>query len=72
MRDDRARREWLWFRAKTKDDAYSIASLQRADPTLQARMAPIEAACEAIDDQHERLKAYEAVWDERFPLWPDG
>jgi hypothetical protein len=48
--DDRRRREWLWLRAREKEDDTSLALLARADPDLPARMR-------AIDDELGKIAA---------------
>lgn len=58
VEDPRARREWLWLRAREKDDAESLECLARADPELPARMAAIDAEFGAIADPRARREAY--------------
>jgi hypothetical protein len=67
IRDDRARREWLWLRAREKEDIGSIDSLARADPELPRRMAERDAELSAIADARERREAAGRMLDERVP-----
>jgi hypothetical protein len=60
--DPRTRREWLWLRAREKDDRQSLASLERTDPDLRRRMAPFVA--EAQGSPLELHEAYGALCSE--------
>jgi len=63
LRDDRKRREWLWLRARMKEDWPSIESLERAEPKLREGMAALDAALQGIHDERERTEAYGRALD---------
>jgi hypothetical protein len=69
LADDRKRREWLWLRAREKDDEAAIQDLERVDPRIPARLADSVRSAEALGDPRERRKAYGRMLDERLP-WP--
>jgi hypothetical protein len=71
LRDDRARREWLWLRAREKEDDESLRCLERADRDLPSRMAACDAEVGAIDDPRARKEAYGRLLDERLPRFND-
>lgn len=66
-RDARKRRTWLWLRARQKDDDESIASLERADPSLRERMSAIDTRLGAIVDRRAREEAYGRELDNLVP-----
>ena len=68
--DERLRGEWLWLRAREKDDARSLELLAGGDPELPARMRSIDAELGAIADARERRQAYGRLLDERSPDVP--
>ena len=65
---DEVRRELLWLRAQQKEDAGSIASLERADPGLRARMRAFmaESRPDLIEDPLERRLAFARLYRRRF------
>jgi hypothetical protein len=65
---DETRRELLWLRAQEKEDAQSIASLERADPGLRARMREFmaETRPDLIEDPRQRQRAFARLWHRRF------
>jgi hypothetical protein len=69
-RDNEARRELLWLRAKEKDDEDAARSLERADPGIVARLMPVVedylARGHRMDTWRERSEGYGELWDERF------
>lgn len=69
--DDRRRREWLWLRAREKEDVTSLESLARADPELPARMRAIDDELGKLVDARERREAYGRALDERTPRMPE-
>lgn len=65
-RDSDARRELLWLGAREKGDDETVRSLERADPTLTARMRPIAAPIEADPDAWRRREAWAQAWHTRY------
>lgn len=65
---DQTRRELLWLRAQEKEDAESIASLERADPDLKSRMRAFmtEVRPDQIEDPRQRRQAFVRLWRRRF------
>ena len=65
---DQTRRELLWLRAQEKEDAESIASLERADPGLGARMRAFiaETRPDLIEDPGQRRRAFARLWRRRY------
>ena len=65
---DQVRRELLWLRAQEKEDAESIASLERADPELAARMRAFMAEWrpDLIEDPRRRRRAFARLFQRRF------
>lgn len=65
---DQTRRDLLWLRAQQVEDAESIASLERADPGLRARMRAFmaETRPDLIEDPHKRRRAFARLWQERY------
>jgi hypothetical protein len=62
------RRELLWLRAQEEGDMETIASLERADPGLRARLEPRLAATrpDRIEDPDERRREYARLWHRRL------
>jgi hypothetical protein len=69
--DARRRREWLWLRAREKEDDTSLESLARADPELPARMRAIDDELGKITDLRARREAYGRALDQRSPQVPE-
>ena len=68
--DERSRREWLWLRAREKEDLMTLDLLAKADADLPARMRAIDDELGAIADARERRQAYARLLDERSPDVP--
>lgn len=66
-RDDRRRREWLWLRAREKEDEPAVEALERADPGLRIRMSRYDRRAAAFRDGRERREAYGRMLDELTP-----
>jgi hypothetical protein len=69
-RDPRRRREWLWLRARQKQDDESIEMLERADAGLRERMRPIDEQLALVDDDRARGEAYGREMDRMLPDGP--
>jgi hypothetical protein len=67
-RDTPARRELLWLRAIEAEDQFSLALLERGDPTLRPRMVALlaERGLPAPDHPESRKEVYAAFWHEHF------
>jgi hypothetical protein len=65
---DQTRRDLLWLRAQEVEDTESIASLERADPALRARMRAFmaETRPDLIEDPRKRRRAFARLWQERY------
>lgn len=62
--DERARREWLWLRARERDDEATTGALERDDPQLRRRMTAIREAVEGIGAPALRREVYELIMDQ--------
>jgi hypothetical protein len=63
LEDPRARRDWLWLRAREKGDVESLLGLERADPGLPARMDRCDALARSIADPRSRRDVYGVMAD---------
>jgi hypothetical protein len=62
--DDRARRAWLWLRAREKEDDETLACLERGEPGLAERMSEHDARAARFEDPRRRREAYGRMMDE--------
>ncbi len=62
-RDESARRELLWLRAKEKGYEEVLLALVDVDPGLPERMRDVEQAIHAGLGETERALAYSRAWD---------
>src|SRR5687768_726285 len=65
--DGKARREWLWLRAREKEDDPTLEVLTRGDPDLPSRMRVIDDVLGSISDPRKRREAYGRLLDLRSP-----
>jgi hypothetical protein len=68
IQDSEVRRDLLWLRAQEKEDAESVASLERADPGLRSRMDVLiaERRPDRMEDPRQRREEFARLYQLRF------